>query len=252
MQNTLLVGLSRQVALERELGVVSNNIANINTNGFKADGSIFEEYLAPGTRSGDSGGQVSFVRDRPTWIDMSQGSVERTGNPLDIAVNGKGFLVVQTPKGERYTRNGALQINSKGELVTSEGYQVLGDGGPIVLQPNDHALTISEDGTVSVRNGSDARTDSLRGKLRVVSFQNLGQLRKDGFSTFTAPANVSPQTDTQSRLEQGSLEKSNVRAVIEMTRMLEVTRSYTQVANMLSQQNDQQTTAIDKLAAVPN
>jgi len=252
MQNTLLVGLSRQVALERELGVVSNNIANLNTNGYKADGSMFEEYLAPGTRDGDSGGQVSFVRDRATWIDMSQGSIERTGNPLDIAVNGKGFLVVQTPKGERYTRNGALQINSKGELVTSEGYQVLGDGGPIVLQPNDHGLSISNDGTVSVRNGSDARIDSLRGKLRVVRFQNLGQLRKDGFSTFEAPANVSPQTDTQSRLEQGSLEKSNVRAVIEMTRMLEVTRSYTQVANMLSQQNDQQTTAIDKLAAVPN
>src|SRR6185437_17065640 len=72
MQNTLLVGLSRQVALERELGVVSNNIANLNTNGYKADGSMFEEYLAPGTRDGDSGGQVSFVRDRPTWIDMSQ------------------------------------------------------------------------------------------------------------------------------------------------------------------------------------
>lgn len=255
MQNALLIGLSRQVALGREMDVVANNIANINTTGFKADGAVFEEFVAPNARDGSVSGtdnRVSFVRDRATWIDMSQGPVERTGNPLDIAVTGRGFLTVQTPNGERYTRNGALQINSSGELVTSEGYQVLGDSGPITFQPKDSAIVISADGTVSAREGNSAKSDALRGKLRVVAFENPGQLRKDGAGTFMAPENGSPVADAQSRIVQGAIEKSNVRAVVEMTRMIEVTRSYTQIAAMLAQQTELQTSAIDKLAAVPN
>lgn len=255
MQNTLLIGLSRQVALKRELDVVANNIANLNTTGFKSDGAMFEEFIAPTARAGNSSGadnRVSFVRDRATWIDMSQGPVEHTGNTLDVAIDGNGFLAVQTPNGERYTRNGALQINAKGELVTSEGYQVLGDSGVILFQPKDHDITISEDGTISVREGTSVQTESLRGKLRVAGFKNPGQLQKDGAGTFKAPPNITPQPEAQSRIVQGAIEKSNVRAVLEMTRMIEVTRSYTQVANLLSQQNDLQHTAIDKLAEVPN
>jgi flagellar hook-basal body protein len=161
MENALLVGLSRQVALGRELDVVANNIANINTNGFKTDGAVFEEFIGKVARSDDVPArdrQVSFVRDRATWIDMSQGSIERTGNPLDVAVVGKGFMAVQTPAGERYTRNGALQINNIGQLVTSEGFQVLGESGPIVLQPTDRDISISEDGTISVREGDNVKT----------------------------------------------------------------------------------------------
>ena len=254
MQNALLVGLSRQVALGRELDVIANNIANINTTGFKADGSIFEEYVSP-TASVDNflnaDRRVSFVQDRATWIDMSQGAIERTNNPLDVAISGKGYLVVQTPRGERYTRNGALQINNSGELVTSEGYQVLGESGPITFQPKDRSITISEDGTISAREGSNT-TDSQRGQLRLVSFDQPGQLQKDGSSTFTAPANAAPQADKTSRVAQGSVEKSNVRSVIEMSRMIEVTRNYTQVANMLAQAADVRRTAIEKLADVPN
>ena len=255
MQNALLIGLSRQVALGRELDVVANNIANLNTTGFKGDGAVFEEFIGPtaranGASSADS--RVSFVRDRATWIDMSQGSIERTGNSLDVAIDGRGFLAVQTPRGERYTRNGALQLNANGELVTSEGYQVLGDSGPITLQPKDRDIAISQDGTISVREGNNAKTESQRGKLRLVDFDRPGQLQKDGGGTFSAPQNVTAQPDKVSRLMQGSIEKSNVRAVIEMTRMIEVTRSYTQVANMLSQQGDMERTAIEKLAEVPN
>ena len=90
---------------------------------------------------------------------------------------------MQTPRGERYTRNGALQINSGGELVTSEGYQVLGENGPILLQPKDRDITISPDGTISVRVGNNTNTESQRGKLRVVSFDKPGQLQKDGAGT---------------------------------------------------------------------
>jgi flagellar basal-body rod protein FlgF/flagellar basal-body rod protein FlgG len=255
MQNALLVGLSRQVALGRELEVIANNIANINTTGFKADGSVFAEYVSP-TASADNflgaDRRVSFVQDRATWVDMSQGPLERTNNPLDVAVNGKGYLVVQTPRGERYTRNGALQINSTGELVTSEGYQVLGESGPITFQPKDRNITISEDGTISAQEGNNTATESQRGQLRIVSFDQPGQLQKDGSSTFAAPANAAPQADKISRIVQGVVEKSNVRSVIEMSRMIEVTRTYTQIANVLAQQADLQRTAIEKLADVPN
>lgn len=254
MQNTLLVGLSRQVALGRELDVVANNIANVNTNGFKADGAVFEEYLGPRARAANTVGadnRVSFVRDRATWIDLTQGPIERTGNPLDVAIDGSGYLAVQTPRGERYTRNGALQINSSGELVTGEGYQVLGEAGPIIFQPKDRDITISADGTVSARVGS-AAADSQRGKLRTVSFDKPGQLQKDGSGTFAAPQTVTQVPDARSRIVQGAVEKSNVRSVIEMTRMIEVTRSYTQVATMLSQQSDMRRSAIEKLADVTN
>ena len=127
MQNSLLVGLSRQVALGRELDVVANNIANLNTTGFKGDGAVFEEFLSPTARAGQLSGadaRVSFVQDRATWHDLSQGAVQQTGNTLDVAIDGQGFLAVQTPRGERYTRNGAMQVNATGQLVTSEGYQV--------------------------------------------------------------------------------------------------------------------------------
>jgi flagellar basal-body rod protein FlgF len=255
MQNGLLIGLSRQVALERELAVVANNIANINTTGFKSDGALFEEYVSKTARSGklslrDS--KVSFVRDRATWIDMSQGAMQRTGNPTDIAIDGKGFLAIQTPRGERYTRNGALQINEQGLLVTSDGNPVLGDKGPIKFQPKDRNIRISPDGTISVQEGEKVDTEAKRGKLRMVKIENPGALQKDGGSSFALPEGVVPDPDTASHFVQGSVEKSNVRAVIEMTRMIDVTRTYTQVANILAQQGDMQRSAIEKLSEVPN
>src|SRR5271169_1964458 len=164
MDNAVLVGLSRQMALGRELDVVANNIANINTTGYKADGSLFEEFLSSAARADQTGSSVSFVQDRGTWHDLSPGPIERTGNPLDVAINGNAFLVVQTPSGDRYTRNGSLQISATGQLVTSDGNPVAGDAGPITFQPNDNQVSISRDGTISVREGTST-TDSLRGKL---------------------------------------------------------------------------------------
>ena len=249
MGNSLLVGLSRQVALGRELDVVANNIANINTTGYKADGSLFEEYLQSSARADQPRSRISFVQDRGTWHDLSAGPLEHTGNPLNVAIDGSAFLVVQTARGERYTRNGALQINANGELVTSEGNQVLGEAGPIVFQPTDRQISISTDGTISAREGT-SKTDSLRGQLRLVAFNSTQQMQKDGSSTFSTSG--PPPTPTKaSRVIQGALEKSNVRGVVEMTRMIEVTRSYTQVANMLAQQGDMQRSAIEKLAEVP-
>src|SRR3954469_4217918 len=253
MENAALVGLSRQIALSRELDVVANNIANVNTTGYKSDNTVFHEFLMPGVSANQFRGadrQVSFVQDRATWIDFSQGAVQSTGNPLDVAVSGNAFLTVQTPRGERYTRNGALQINAQGQLVTSEGLQVIGQNGPIVFQPNDRDISIGVDGLISVREGQNT-TDSQRGKLKLASFDQPQRLQKDGTSTYVPPAGVTPQVPTNARVSQGVIEKSNVKSVMEMTRMVEVTRAYTQIASMLQQQSDTRKSAIDRLAEVP-
>jgi flagellar basal-body rod protein FlgF/flagellar basal-body rod protein FlgG len=254
MENASLVGLSRQIALQRELDVVANNIANLNTTGFKADNVVFHEFLMPGAQANQFAGndrRVSFVHDRATWLDLSQGPVQQTGNPLDVAISGNAFLTIQTPRGERYTRNGALQLNNVGELVTSEGHKVIGESGPIVLQANDRDISISTDGTISVREGRNT-TDSLRGKLKLVSFEHPQRLQKDGTSAYMPLPGVQARPAPQVRVVQGNIEKSNVRSVVEMTRMVEVTRTYTHVASMLQQQSDMRRTAIEKLAEVPN
>src|SRR3954451_9403611 len=252
MENTLLVGLSRQMVLERQMDVVANNVANINTNGFKADRSLFEEYLRSPAHEDNfvrSDRRVSFVQDRGTFKDFAAGSTEQTKNPLDISIDGGGFLAVQTAAGERYTRDGGLQINNQGQLVTAAGDAVLGTSGPIVFQPTDHDIAIAADGNISVVEGTN-RTDSVRGKLRLVSFADAQKLLKEGSNLYSA-GNAAAQPDTASRVRQGFVEKSNVSSVAEMSRMIEVTRTYTQIANMLQQQSDLHKSAIDKLADVP-
>jgi flagellar basal-body rod protein FlgF len=254
MENMLLVGLSRQMTLERQLDVVANNVANANTNGFKADKPLFQEYLAPKASEdefsrGDR--RVSFVIDRGTYRDFSQGAAEQTKNPLDVAIDGSGFLVVQTAGGERYTRNGGLQINTQGQLVTASGELVLGTGGPITFQPGDKEINIAPDGGISVRSGVDP-SNALRGKLRLVSFDQAQRLLKEGSNLYSAGegANPVPVASTVT-VRQGFIEKSNVNAVAEMSHMIEVTRAYTQMATMLQNQSDLHKAAIEKLADVP-
>jgi flagellar basal-body rod protein FlgF len=252
MENALLIGLSRQMVLERQMDVVANNVANVNTAGYKADKSLFEEYLRTGAHEDNFIGRdraVSFVLDSGTFKDFSQGPSEQTKNPLDVAIEGGGFLVVQTPAGERYTRDGGLQINNQGQLVTAAGNPVLGTSGPIVFQPTDHDVSIASDGNITVVEGT-SRTDSVRGKLRLVSFADAQKLLKEGSNLYSA-GTAAAQPDTVSKIRQGFIEKSNVSSVGEMSRMIEVTRTYTQIANMLQQQSDLHKSAIDKLADVP-
>jgi flagellar basal-body rod protein FlgF len=253
MENTLLIGLSRQTVLERQLDVVANNIANVNTAGFKADSSLFEEYLMPVAHEDNFIGRdrrVSYVQDRGTFRDFSQGPSEQTNNPLDLAVSGDGFLVVQTAGGERYTRDGGMQINSQGQLVTLSGNPVLGSAGPIVFQPTDHDINVSPDGTITVIEGN-GRTDALRGKLRLVSFADAQKLLKEGSNLYSAGEGGAAQADTKSQVQQGYIEKSNVNSVAEMSRMIEVTRAYTQISTLLQQESDLHKSAIEKLADVP-
>src|SRR5258708_4375722 len=255
MDNALLIGLSRQVALSRELEVVANNLANINTTGYKSDSSIFEQYFMPEASAGEfppDSRQLSYVQDRATWHNLGPGPILRTGGPLDVAIDGDAFLVVQTAAGQRYTRNGALQISSTGALVTNAGDPVLGIGGPIQLQNTDHDISIGEDGTITVREGASATSDSVRGQFQLAQFANAGAPKKQGPSRFAPRAGVRPQPAPPSvRVGQGAIEQSNVSAVTEMARLVEITRTYEQIASTLQQENTERTAALDKLSAVP-
>ena len=255
MQNALLVGLSRQMALSHELDIIANNIANIDTTGYKADNSAFSEFLTSGARANEFSAKdrrVSFVQDRAIWIDLSPGAIERTGSPLDVAIDGPGYLAVQTPRGPRYTRNGALSINATGQLVTGEGYQVVGSSGPITFQTTDHDIIISPTGIITVREGAST-ADSQRGQLQIVGFDRPQLLQKDGGSTFLAPDGVTAGPPPQgTRVVQGAVEKSNVRGVVEMARMIEITRSYTDIANILQQESELRRNALQQLAQAPS
>ncbi len=254
MENALLVGLSRQMALSHELDVVANNIANIDTTGYKSDRAAFGEYLMPGAADQQFSGRdrrVNFVQDRATWIDYSPGGITRTGDPLNVAIDGKGYFVVQTPRGQRFTRNGAFSVDATGQLVTSEGYQVQGDAGPITFQPTDHDIIISPSGIITVHEGAST-TDAPRGKLQIANFAQPQRLQKDGSSTFTAPNGVNPDpAPANTRVVQGAVEKSNVNPVAEMARMIQITRSYSDIAAILQQQGDQRRNALQQLSQLP-
>lgn len=254
MENTLLIGLSRQVTLERQMEVIANNVANVNTNGFKADKSLFQEYLMPTAREDNFAAgrdrRISHVLDRATFHDFAQGSPDPTNNPLDVAIAGGGFFAVQTPAGERYTRDGRFQLDNQGQLVNASGHPVLGNNGPIRFQQTDKQINIAADGTVTVLEGTN-RIDSIRAKLRIVNFTQPQRLVKEGSNLYALGEGNAAQPDTKSVLHQGFIERSNVSSIREMAQMIAVNRMYTHIASMLQQQHDLHRTAIDRLADVP-
>jgi len=177
--------------------------------------------------------------------------MQRTGNPLDVSIDGKGYFVVQTPRGQRYSRNGAFSINGTGSLVNSEGDQVIGAAGPIIFQVNDQDVNISSNGLITVRDGTGA--ESPRGQLQIVDFNQPQTLQKDGASTFAAAANANPGPAPElTRVVQGAIEKSNVNAVAEMARMIEITRNYSDISLILQQQSDQRRNAMQQLSQPPS
>src|ERR1700712_3414205 len=194
MDNSLLVSLSQQLAAYRAMDVIANNLANASTPGFKREAAKFEEFItrmrpAEGQKSAPS---VSFVKDAGVMRDSSQGNVELTGAPYDIAITGKGFFAVQTPTGMRYTRDGHFSLDASGNLVTSQGYQVQGDGGPITITPNDGDIAIAPDGTVSsVATGVGNQLP----KLKVGDFADPAAMTKEGANLYsTSQAPVAPAT----------------------------------------------------------
>jgi len=243
MENAQLIGLSRQLVLRRQLDVIANNVANINTTGFKGQQLAFEEYLMPVARANEfrpGNTALSYVVDYASSYDFSAGPTAPTGNPLDVSISGDSWFAVETPQGERYTRNGSFGINADGELVTQTGHRVLGDGGTITFTNDDADIVIAPDGTISTSEG-------VRGRLRLVRFENQGDLKPDGDTLF---AGENPLPSENASVSQGMLERSNVQGVVELTRLIDVTRSYQSVSKVIQQTDDLYRDAINKLGRV--
>jgi flagellar basal-body rod protein FlgF len=161
---------------------------------------------------------------------------------MHVAVRGDAFLVVKTPAGDRYTRNGAFEVDAKGTLVNSDGYTVQGDGGPITFSQPETGISIAPDGTVSTSTG-------IRGRIKLVNFKNARSLKNEGGNVFSSTDQ--PQAaGIDGRLEPGALERSNVKPVLEMTRLMDVNRTYSTVSSIISRLDDLRGTAIRRLADV--
>lgn len=206
--------------------IIANNLANLNTPGFKAD-----LYQAQVMYLTDSNGVVqpnsqTYIVESPSTIDTSPGELRTTGRPLDIAINGNGFIAVQAADGtESYTRGGSFQIDPDGLLITASGNPVLGDGGPISIPPA-RSVEIGGDGTISiVPLDGDLRTLAVLDRIRTVSL-DVGQLTRasDGFLKLSQ--GVAADVDASVQVVAGALEGSNVNAVDQMVEMISASRDF--------------------------
>ena len=247
MENSFLVGLSQQMATNRAMEVIANNLANLSTPAFKREAVEFQQFMVPvqATEAEGTGTvNVSFVLDHGVTRDLSDGRMDQTGGSLDLAITGPAYFAVQTPNGERYTRNGHFKLDDQGRVVTDDGYQVQSDSGAITLQPQDGDLQVASDGTLS--------TNLQRlGKLRLVGFADERTLKKVGSSLYDAGAQTA-QASTTVRVHQGLVERSNVEPVIEIAHMIEVLRAYQMSSDLTKSGEDLLKQAIVKLGAVTN
>jgi flagellar basal-body rod protein FlgF len=231
MKNPSYVGLSLQMALQRKMDVIANNVANMNTTGFKAQRLIFAQYLVA-AGSPTPSDRMAMVSDYGTYRDTRAGTVQVTGNNLDVALIGEGYLTVQGPQGNLYTRGGSLAIANDGTLVDQGGHPVLDDSGsPIVIQQDDKEISIAEDGVVSARRGQI-------GKLALAKFARPNFLQPAGGGLFQSQDPAIADSDT--KIRQGALEGSNVQPVVEMTQMIDVQRSYEAIGSLLQQQDQEE------------
>ncbi len=245
MDATLLVNLSQQMAAYRSMDVIANNLANVSTPAFKRESVLFQQYMqVVPPAEGQTGPQtISMVQDAGVLRDNNEGRIESTKAPFDIAINGKGYFTIQTPNGNRYTRNGHFTLDQQGQIVTEDGQPLMGDGGPVTVTPDDGDIHIAPDGTVSGKNGQIA-------KIPLVDFANEKLLTKQGSSLYATTQTPTPTTNAT--LGQGFLEASNVEPVVEISHMLEVMRAYEATANLSQTQSNMSLNAIDKLGSTPS
>ena len=235
MRTTSYLALSRHAALERQMATVANNLANATTTGYRAEHMVFEETLHRAGRQ-----RVAFVQDVGLARDLSPGPITQTGNPLDLAIEGAGYLAFATDGGTGYGRAGRLEVAPDGRLVDSNGRAVLDDGGnAILLAADETALSIAGDGTVSGGNGPIAR-------IGVYGFANEQALRRAGDGLFTTTGPATPAEGA--RIVQGALEGSNVQPVLEMTTMLASVRAFEGAQRLLDTEHELERQAIERAA----
>ncbi len=211
--------------------ITANNIANASTPGFKKD-SVFLKELDSATRAiipRKSDWETPMIDQ--VYTDFSQGSFEATSSALDMAIEGNGFFVLQSPEGDNrvFSRNGNFAADPEGFLTNSDGYRVLGDGGPITV--GGGAVAVSESGDVSV-DGESA------GRLQVVDFSDKTTLAKVGDAAFSAPTGVEPEAASRYSIRQGFLERSNIDVIKEMVGMIVTLRTFEAGSKAIQMQDD--------------
>jgi flagellar basal-body rod protein FlgF len=236
MENPIYIGLSRQAQLRREIGVVANNIANMDTTAFKRQININQAYNER-IRHGE---KLAFVIDISTALDLQEGGFKVTGNSMDVALRGQGYFQVDDGASVKYTRNGSFALDDQNRLVTQQGNLVLDDQArPIVVPCGGTSLNIAGDGSITY-------DDVEIGRLGVVEFQNPEDLKASRDSMFISDEPPQPAEDT--RVIQGSLETSNVNPIVEMTEMIEIHRTYESVKRLMDQENERQKQVAQRLA----
>lgn len=242
MENTLYIALSRQTGLWNQLDMVANNLANVNTTGYKGVQPHFTEYLSKSkTDEHLIDDRLAFVHDFGIVRDFSEGIFSATGNAFDLAIHGPSYFVVETPQGIRYTRNGQLKINDEGMLVTASNYPILDDHNrPIFIAPEETEFNVTRDGTILTENGPVAT-------LQTVEFADQQKLRATHSGLYRNTEN-NQMTVVRPNVEQGMIEKSNVNAVVEMTNMIKLQRAYENIQMMIDSEHTRRQNALQVYA----
>jgi len=237
MQPSLYVSLSGQLSLMRRLDTLAHNVANVNTAGFRAEEIKFEQLISQKTDE-----PTAFVSTGQTYLSRQAGEVVRTENPLDIAVTGDAWLAFQGPDGPVYTRDGRMTMTPEGELRTLTGYPVLDVGGaPIQLNPNGGPPSISRDGTMTQGQNRVGAVGlfTIPDQARLSRFENSGVMPDMA---------AEPALDfSRVGLLQGFMEQANVNPVSEISRLIQIQRSFDSISNSIAQSEQTLTTAIKTL-----
>lgn len=240
MENISYIGLSQQMSLHQQMNIAANNLANMNTPGFKAQGALFIEYLNKA-----EGAPQEVLRqaiNHGSYRDLGQGSLQQTFNDYDFAIQGDGYFAIATEGGERYTRAGSFSLNANRELVTKDGELVQGEGGGALTIPAEATdISLGSDGVITTNVGDV-------GRLKIVNFDNPQALVEQGGNLYSAEG--AAPLPSNAKVVQGAVEASNVNPVIEMNRMIEVLRLYQGTQKMLMNDHDRIRSTIQKLTKV--
>ena len=234
-QNSAVIGLFRQ---QRRYELISNNLSNVQTPGFKKDApvfhQVFSEALNPSLTALSSDSEISQTL-------FSQGEIQRSGNLLDLAIEGEGFFKIKTPEGIRYSRNGNLRLTQEGVLIQSNGFPVLGKNGEITLKGSK--VAVEKDGTIKV----DGETQD---QLALVTFADLKGLLKQGKSLFKLETEQEEKAAEGGQILQGAQEGSNVNSMEEMVQLIDALRSFEACHKVVQVQDEMNARAVNDLAKV--
>ncbi|MBM4333011.1 MAG: flagellar basal-body rod protein FlgF [Deltaproteobacteria bacterium] len=235
MQNLQTVGSTGFFRQEKRFYVLANNLSNIQTAGFKKDVPVFQEILS---RSGE---RYKTAEIEASTTVFRQGDLQRTGNDLDLAIDGEGFFQVKTPAGIRYTRNGNLRLNREKVLIQADGFPVMGRRGEIILNGNK----------IVVEPGGAIRADGHEvDKIMLATFPDTRLLKKEGNNLFASSAPLDERKDDKSKILQGALELSNVNPMEEMIMLIDSLRSFDASSRVIKAKDELDGKAVNELGKV--